>query len=133
MSHISLWCLDKKNTSVFYITIGMNNTVYDLKKIIKKTKKPDYDSFSSDSLKLLKLKVPVNEEHIFDVQNFTLQDGENENANVVLMKNMQNIVNYFPEKQKNKTFPKKYQAPFKENDDLIRIIVEVPGETYQIM
>ncbi|GET65065.1 hypothetical protein GLOIN_2v1782344 [Rhizophagus irregularis DAOM 181602=DAOM 197198] len=80
---------------------------------IKARRQPRFDQFSFDELKLLKLKKPVNDGHIFDIRNFTLQVDEEEDDNVTLMKDMQKIVTYWPE---NQTPPK----------DLIHVIIETP-------
>ncbi|CAG8681419.1 22603_t:CDS:2, partial [Rhizophagus irregularis] len=47
--------------------------------------------FAPDRLNLLKLKNPVDDRHISDIQNFTLQVDEEEDDNVILMKDMRKI------------------------------------------
>ncbi|CAG8673159.1 21197_t:CDS:2 [Rhizophagus irregularis] len=95
------------------LMLGRNNRVSELKEAIKARRQPRFDQFSFDELKLLKLKKPVNDGHIFDIRNFTLQVDEEEDDNVTLMKDMQKIVTYWPE---NQTPPK----------DLIHVIIETP-------
>ncbi|CAG8796520.1 27507_t:CDS:2, partial [Dentiscutata erythropus] len=117
---ISLWFLVRGSTSIFDITVGSDNRVSELKIIIKKAAEPEFDSFAPYRLKLLKLKSPVNEGHISDIQYFTLQDNESdENDNVVLMKDMRKIVTYWPENQ----------AP---PEDLVHVIVEAPEMLTQV-
>ncbi|CAB4389775.1 unnamed protein product [Rhizophagus irregularis] len=96
-----------------YMAHGRNNRVSELKEAIKARRQPRFDQFSFDELKLLKLKKPVNDGHVFDIRNFTLQVDEEEDDNVTLMKDMQKIVTYWPE---NQTPPK----------DLIHVIIETP-------
>ncbi|KAF0495857.1 serine/threonine protein kinase [Gigaspora margarita] len=112
---IILWCLVRGSTAIFDITIGRDNHVSELKEVIKKVEEPVFDSFDPDQLKLLKLKNPINDENISDIQNLSLQDDEDENDDIVLMKDMRKIVAYWPENQ----------AP---HEDLIHVIVEAPGE-----
>ncbi|KAF0465662.1 crinkler family protein [Gigaspora margarita] len=106
---IILWCLIRG--AIFKITIGRDDDIYELKEAIKKVTEPVFDIFSPLQLKLLKLKNPVNDEHISDIQNLSLQDGEDENDDVTLMKDMRKIADYWPENQ----------AP---PEDLIHVIVE---------
>src|SRR4051794_23807935 len=94
---ISLWFYVRG--SIFEITIGRNNNVYQLKKIVKKDREPEFNTFAPDRIKLLKLKSPVDEGHISDIRNFTLQNDEEENDNIILMKDMRKIVAYWPENQ----------------------------------
>ncbi|CAG8592638.1 24320_t:CDS:2 [Cetraspora pellucida] len=110
---IILWCWVRGSTSIFDITVGRDNRVSKLKEVIKEKRKPRFDGFASDELKLLKLKNPVNDERISDVQNLTLQGNEDENDDVSLMKDMRKIATYWPENQ----------AP---HEDLIHVIVEAP-------
>jgi hypothetical protein len=110
---IILWCWVRGSTSIFDITVGRDNRVSKLKEVIKEKRKPRFDGFASDELKLLKLKNPVNDEHISDIQNLTLQGNEDENDDVSLMKDMRKIATYWPENQ----------AP---PEDLIHVIVEAP-------
>jgi hypothetical protein len=63
----------------------------------------------------LKLKNPVNYKHISDIQNFTLQNDEEENDNIVLMMDMEEIYNYWTE---NQDPPKKIHS--------CSVIVETP-------
>ncbi|CAG8549826.1 27668_t:CDS:2 [Gigaspora margarita] len=112
---IILWCLVRGSTAIFDITIGRDNHVSELKEVIKKVEEPVFDSFDPDQLKLLKLKNPINDEHISDIQNLSLQDDEDENDDIVLMKVMRKIVAYWPENQ----------AP---PEDLIHVIVEAPEQ-----
>ncbi|PKC02432.1 hypothetical protein RhiirA5_425254 [Rhizophagus irregularis] len=80
---------------ITYITgIRRNNRISELKKVIKKVREPEFNNFAPDRLKLLKLKNPVNDNQISNIQNLTLQDYKNENDNVYLMKDMQKIVTY---------------------------------------
>jgi hypothetical protein len=109
---INLWLLFR-GIVIFRVTIGTDNRISELKKVIKKAREPEFDNFAPDRLKLLKLKNPVDDEHISDVQNLTLQGNEDENDDVSLMKDMQKIVTYWPENQ----------AP---PEDLIHVIVEAP-------
>ena len=60
--------------------------------------------------------VSIDKNHISDIQNFTLQNGKNENTNVVLMKDHKKLADYWRKEIKN--------------NELIRIIIEVPGESY---
>ncbi|CAG8713007.1 18417_t:CDS:2 [Gigaspora margarita] len=83
---IILWCLI--HGAIFKITIGRDDDIYELKEAIKKVTEPVLDIFSLLQLKLLKLKNPVNDKHISDIQNLSLQDDENENDNVTLMKDI---------------------------------------------
>jgi len=108
---ISLWFYVRG--SIFEITIGRNNNVYQLKKIVKKDREPEFNTFAPDRIKLLKLKSPVDEGHISDIRNFTLQNDEEENDNIILMKDMRKIVAYWPENQ----------VP---PEDHIHVIVEAP-------
>ncbi|CAB4432247.1 unnamed protein product [Rhizophagus irregularis] len=110
---IRLWCWVQGSTSITDITIGRNNHISEIKKIVKKTREPEFDNFASDRLKLLKLKNPVDDRHISDIQNFTLQVDEEENDNVILMKDMRKIATYWPENQ----IPP---------EDLIHVIIEAP-------
>ncbi|EXX62079.1 hypothetical protein RirG_165130 [Rhizophagus irregularis DAOM 197198w] len=109
---INLWLLFHEIV-IFRVTIGTDNRISELKKVIKKAREPEFDNFTPDRLKLLKLKNPVDDEHISDVQNLNLQGNEDENDDVSLMKDMRKIVTYWPENQ----------AP---SEDLIHIIVEAP-------
>ncbi|CAB4437303.1 unnamed protein product [Rhizophagus irregularis] len=109
---INLWLLFR-GIVIFRVIIGTDNRISELKKVIKKAREPEFDNFAPDRLKLLKLKNPVDDEHISDVQNLTLQGNEDENDDVSLMKDMQKIVTYWPENQ----------AP---PEDLIHVIVEAP-------
>ncbi|PKC67511.1 hypothetical protein RhiirA1_458319 [Rhizophagus irregularis] len=80
---------------ITYITgIRRNNRISELKKVIKKAREPEFNNFAPDRLKLLKLKNPVNDNQISNIQNLTLQNYKNENDNVYLMKDMQKIVTY---------------------------------------
>ncbi|KAF0474822.1 crinkler family protein [Gigaspora margarita] len=63
---------------------------------------------------LLKLKSPVNDEHISNIQNLSFWNDKDENNDVVLMKDMRKIVAYWSENQ----------APPK---DLIHVIIEALG------
>jgi len=110
---IILWCWVRGSTSIFDITVGRDNRVSKLKEAIKEKKPNDFANVDADRLKLLKLKNPVNDEHISDIQNLTLQDDEDENDAVALMEDMRKIVTYWPENQ----------AP---PEDLIHVIVEAP-------
>ena len=110
---IILWCWVRGSTSIFDITVGRDNRVSKLKEVIKERKPNDFANVDADRLKLLKLKNPVNDEHISDVQNLTLQGNEDENDDVSLMKDMRKIVTYWPENQ--------------DLLDLVHIIVEAPG------
>ena len=110
---IMLWCLVGGSTSIFDITVGRDNRVSKLKEAIKSKKPNETAGVDADQLKLLKLKNPVNDEHISDVQNLTLQGNEDENDDVSLMKDMRKIATYWPENQ----------AP---PEDLIHVIVKVP-------
>jgi hypothetical protein len=78
-----LRCFVRKSNLIFSIKIGRDNNVSELKEIIKMKKKPHFDLFAFDELKLLKLKNPVDYKHISDTQNFTLQDDEEENDNIL--------------------------------------------------
>ena len=111
---ISLWFYVRG--SIFEITIGKNNRVSELKKIVKQAREPEFDIFAADRLKLLKLKSPVDDGHISEIQNLTLQDDKYENDDVALMKDMRKIDAYWPENQ----------AP---PEDLIHVIIEAPGES----
>lgn len=116
-TRILLWCWVRGSTSIFDITIGKDNHVSELKEAIKVKGEPRFDQFASYELKLLKLKSPVDDKHISDIQNFTLQEEEDEN--VALMKDMRKIVNYWTENQ----------AP---PEDLIHVIVEAPALTGEL-
>ncbi|PKY49716.1 hypothetical protein RhiirA4_465809, partial [Rhizophagus irregularis] len=109
---INLWLLVHGIATIFEITIGRNNCISELKKVIKKAREPEFNNFAPDRLKLLKLKNPINDNQISNIQNLTLQDYKNEYDNVYLMKDMQKIVTYWSENQ----------AP---PENLIHIIVEV--------
>ncbi|CAG8594656.1 7886_t:CDS:2 [Funneliformis mosseae] len=111
---IVLWCWVRGSTSIFDITVGRDNRVSKIKEVIKERKPNDFAKVDADRLKLLKLKNPVGDGHISDIQNFTFQDNGDENDNVVLMKDMRRIVTYWPENQ----------AP---PEDLIHVIVEAPA------
>ena len=110
---IILWCWVRGSTSIFDITVGRDNRVSKLKEVIKERKPNDFANVDADRLKLLKLKNPVNDEHISDIQNLTLQDDEDENDAVALMEDMRKIVTYWPENQ----------VP---PEDHIHVIVEAP-------
>ncbi|CAB4491888.1 hypothetical protein RhiirA1_470019 [Rhizophagus irregularis] len=114
---INLWLLFHEIV-IFRVTIGTDNRISELKKVIKKAREPEFDNFTPDRLKLLKLKNPVDDEHISDIQNLTLQGNEDENDDVSLMKDMRKIATYWPENQ----------AP---SEDLIHIIVEAPDLSEQ--
>ena len=111
---INLWFYVRGSTSsIFEITIGKNNNVYQLKRNVKNAREPEFDTFAPDRIKLLKLKNPVDDGRISDIRNLTLLDDEEENENVILMKDMRKIDTYWPENQ----------AP---PENLIHGIVEVP-------
>jgi hypothetical protein len=74
------------NTSIFYVTIGCNNRSPG--KISSLTREPEFNSFVFDGLKPLKFKNPID-----DSPRFTLQDNDEENDEVILMKDMQIISN----------------------------------------
>ncbi|CAB5185865.1 unnamed protein product [Rhizophagus irregularis] len=112
-TEINLWLLVRGVATIFEVTIGRDNRISELKKVIKKAREPEFDKFAPDRLKLLKLKNPVDDDHIFDIQNLKLQDYEYENDDVYLMKDMRKIGTYWPENQ----------AP---PEDLIHVIVEAP-------
>src|SRR4051794_36959246 len=67
---IRLWCLVRGSSSAFYVTIGRDNFIIDLKKLIKAEIPNDVKAIQ---LTLWKLKNPVDDEHISDIQNLTLQ------------------------------------------------------------
>ncbi|RGB35803.1 kinase-like domain-containing protein [Rhizophagus diaphanus] len=113
---INLWLFVHGIATIFGVTIGRDNRISELKKVIKKAREPEFDNLALDRLKLLKLKNPVDEDYIFNIRNLILQDYENENDDVCLMKDMRKIVTYWPENQ----------APPK---DLIHVIVEVVDVT----
>jgi hypothetical protein len=108
-----LRCLVRESNLIFSIKIGRNNYVSEFKEIIKMKKKPHFDLFAFDELKLLKLKNPVDYKHISDIQNFILQDDEKENDNIALKMDMRKINYYWTE---NQDPPK----------NLIHVIVETP-------
>jgi hypothetical protein len=107
---IILWCWVRGSTSIFDITVGKDNRVSKIKEVIKERKPNDFAKIDADRLKLLKLKNPVSDEHISDIQNLTLQDNKDE---VSLMKDMRKIVTYWPDDQAH-------------SEDLIHVIVEAP-------
>ena len=90
---IRLWCLVLGSSSAFYVTIGRDNFIIDLKEAIKNKKQNVFASVDVDQLVLWKLKNPVNDELIDDIQDLALQDNEND-ENVDLLKDMWKIVNY---------------------------------------
>ncbi|CAG8483631.1 9609_t:CDS:1 [Gigaspora rosea] len=85
---IILWFWVHGSTSIFKITIGRDNYVSEIKEAIKERKQIDFANVDADRLMLLKLKNPVNDEHISDIQNLSLRDNEDENDDVILMKAM---------------------------------------------
>src|SRR5688572_30324933 len=61
MSNINLWCIVRENRSVFKITIGVDNDLFDLKKVIK-TENPIYFANADpDELTLWRVDVPSSE------------------------------------------------------------------------
>ncbi|RIA93864.1 hypothetical protein C1645_818835 [Glomus cerebriforme] len=57
---INLWCIVRKNRSIFKITIGSGNDLDDLRKVIKKERKPHFDNFASDELTIWRTNVASN-------------------------------------------------------------------------
>src|SRR2546423_13001799 len=51
-TQIILWCFDIRNNSKFKVVIGDGNDIDDLKEAIKEKRRPRYDAFASDELKL---------------------------------------------------------------------------------
>ncbi|CAG8793686.1 13969_t:CDS:2, partial [Gigaspora rosea] len=47
-----LWCFDVRSNSKFKVVIGDGNDIDDLKEAIKEKRRPRYDAFASDELKL---------------------------------------------------------------------------------
>ncbi len=58
---INLWCIVRESRSVFKVTIGAGNDLFDLKKVIKEEMKPRFDGFAPDELTLWRVDVPSSE------------------------------------------------------------------------
>src|SRR5437763_15311652 len=61
---ITLWCLVRGTLSAFYVKIGRNNFIIDIKKLIKNKKQIDCANVDADRLALWKLKNPIKDEQI---------------------------------------------------------------------
>ena len=57
MSAIRLWCLARGSNSTFYVTIGSDDFIIDLKKIIKEERRPRFHDFAPDELILWRVNI----------------------------------------------------------------------------
>ena len=71
MSHFILSIRENKTANAFFVKISRNETISDLKEIIKVKKQKDFAGVDADKLKLWKVKIPYNRDLL---GNLTLQD-----------------------------------------------------------
>src|SRR5688572_15540509 len=61
MSNVNIWCIVRENRSVFSVTIGTNNSIFDLKVSIKDRKSNYFARFDADDLILWRVNVASSE------------------------------------------------------------------------
>lgn len=97
---IRLWCLIRGKNSAFYVNIGSDNFIIDLKKTIKVEKQTDFFNIDADNLVLWRVKIDqdqiravsiddmLNDESILEISGLTVgevfKDTEGNSIRVIV-------------------------------------------------
>ena len=105
-TQIRLWCLVRGSSSAFYVTIGRDNFIIDLKEVIKSKKQNEFANVDVDQLVLWRVNIDQSQIKTTSIDDILNEEDELENSGLTVRETLPNV-----------------------EGNSVRVVVRIPGKS----